>query len=70
MTTSPIRPVATSLCHNIRQLHLLLDARRLLQDIDVHALADVPCDVAVERPDTWNTMGGHVSESFMQASCL
>lgn len=46
----PCRPVAASLCHDGRQLDFVGDTA--FDEVQVHAFGGVPCDVAVERPDT------------------
>lgn len=46
------RPVSTSLCHNHGDGDILLDIGRPLQNVRIQAGTDMPCDVAVERPDT------------------
>lgn len=46
----PGRPVATRLRHDVRQFDLV--GKVALDEVEVHALGRVPCDVAVEGPDT------------------
>ena len=46
------RPVDTSLRHDLRQDALLQQVSRL-DGVDVQAGADMPGNVAVERPDAW-----------------
>lgn len=45
-------PVTASLSHDIWDLHLVGDIRRVDHQVDVHTLADVPSNVTVEGPDT------------------
>lgn len=45
-------PVTASLSHDIWNLHLVGDIRRVDKQVDVHAFADVPGNVTVEGPDT------------------
>jgi hypothetical protein len=46
------RPITAGLSHDIRNLHLVGNIRRIDQQVDVHAFADVPGDVTMEGPDT------------------
>jgi len=50
MTSSPISPLTTSLGQGVREMQVLLDRRALLEQVDVHALGDVPRHVTVQRP--------------------
>lgn len=49
---SVISPITASLRHDIWNLHLVGDIRRVNEQVDVHALANVPGNVTVERPET------------------
>lgn len=52
----PIRirlPIHTSLLHNIRNLALLRDIIRPLQEMGIQTPTNMPSDVTVERPNTW-----------------
>jgi hypothetical protein len=46
------RPVTAGLSHDIWNLHLVGDIRRVDKQVDVHAFTNVPRDVTVEGPDT------------------
>lgn len=46
-----VGPTNTSLCHTARQ-NAFLQERLLLDGVDVQSGADVPCDMAMERPDS------------------
>jgi len=46
ISTSPSRPVPASLRHDRRDLHVVLDGLRLLEDVDVQPGRHVPSDVA------------------------
>ena len=43
-------PRITRLVHNIRDIPVPFQLLRLLHDVDVESLADVPRDMTVERP--------------------
>merc|ERR1712014_75181 len=47
----PRAPVPTRLGHDTRDGHIVADLVGALQHIQIQTLGDVPCDVAVERPD-------------------
>jgi hypothetical protein len=47
-----LRPVTASLGHDIWNLHLVGDVRRVDKQVNVHALADMPGDMTMEGPNT------------------
>ena len=47
-----LRPISTSLRNNLRQ-DPLLDPIGLLHCVDIETRADMPCNVAMQWPDSW-----------------